>query len=104
MGLEILNDVFLNLEKLEPDVMIYVPLDADVSLDTPVTLIQFDVTQRERPAGLKYFLEVGTIREVLEGLDSLLGKELSMRQRLNAVKHYATYDAHIDIDALRGDE
>jgi len=102
MGLGILGDVLESIASLEPDMVVYVPDEVEeVTLFTPVIVVQHGTYSDEDVKGYRYLLEAGVMREVLDGLERLLRSTPTAPQVLRAVLFYAEHDAFPDLDLLK---
>ena len=104
MGLAILGDILRDPNAHEADVVVYIPDDTrEIGVFTRALLVQHGSHSDEYVAGYRYFLELGTIREVIDGLDAQLSEPSTPLQRLRAVSYYAEHDAFPDLESvLRG--
>jgi hypothetical protein len=101
METAILGDVLRDLSPYEADTIVYVPVDAEVDLFTPVRLVQHGAYDEAEVEGYRYLLEVGVMQEVLEGLEGQLSKKPTPPQSLRAVLYYAEHDAFPDISLIK---
>jgi hypothetical protein len=95
MGTIILRELLARLDEFEPDDVVYVPLDAAVDMDTVVRLLNFQVSETA-PPGTSYFLEIGTMREIRDGLRDEIGRDATVQELTKAAVFYANHDAFID--------
>jgi hypothetical protein len=100
MGKTLLRDILANWKTYELDDSIYLANDEGVGLDTWVTVYPFDPMRERYFEGQHYFLGIEQLRDVVEGLESQLGRQALPMERLRAAIHYAKHDAFIDPDPL----
>lgn len=102
MGMDILGEVLKHPEAYEPDMVVYVPEDAEeITLSTPVLIVQHGSYGDDDVRGYHYLLETGVMAEVLDGMRVQLEAEPTQPQRLRAILYYAEHDAFPDINAVR---
>lgn len=102
MGMALLGDVLRNPAPYEPDMILYVPDGAeDVTLFTQVLIVQHGSYSEEEVQGHRYLLEVGVIRDVLDGLQQQLAEPPTPSQALRAVLYYAEHDAFPDLSDVK---
>jgi hypothetical protein len=102
MGLLLIGDVIRNAASYEKDTIVYVPEgEAELTPFTQVLALQHGSHGPEAVEGYRYFLETGTMSEVLDGLQEQLGRVPTLLQQLRAVEYYAENDAYPDIETFR---
>jgi hypothetical protein len=93
MGTVVLKDIIDHLGEFEPDDTVYVPEGSPVDAQTKVKVIRFDPDAPHAPPGYRYFLEVGVMREVVDGLEVLLLRRATSNERIQTVKYHAEHDS-----------
>jgi hypothetical protein len=102
MGMGILSEVVNHPEAYEPDMVVYIPEDADeITLSTPMLIVQHGSYGPDDVRGYRYLLETGVMVEVIDGMRSQLQAEPTPPQRLRAILYYAEHDAFPDISTVR---
>ena len=102
MGIGILGEVLKYPEGYEPDMVVYIPEDAkEITLFTPVLIMQHGSYGPDDVRGYRYLLETGVMVEVIDGMRAQLQSEPTPPQRLRAILYYAEHDAFPDIKAVR---
>jgi hypothetical protein len=101
MGSTLLKDILLTWHTYPLDDDIYVPIDLECDIDTPVVVLPFDRTRPRILNNMEYLLSFEQVRDVILGLEQQLGRSSSPEERLAAVVHYARHDAFIDPSKLR---
>jgi hypothetical protein len=96
MGLSLLSDVLRDCSKYELDDSVYLPRGARPSLDVPVNVLPFDRLRKRTFQDQEYLLGIEQVRDVIEGLETQLGRPADLEERLRAVVHYARRDAFLD--------
>ena len=96
MGTALLGDILSDWSKYELDDSIYLPADTEASLDLKVSVLPFDRTRKRIFENQEYLLDIGQVRDVIEGLEAQLNRTATLSERLQAVVHYAQYDSFID--------
>ena len=88
--------VLENWEAHGLDDSVYVREGSDRNLDEFVEVLPFDPSRPRVVNGHAYLLGIEQIRDVVSGLERLLGRTSSPSERLRAVIHFARHDAFID--------
>jgi hypothetical protein len=102
MGMGILGEVLKHPEAYEPDMVVYIPEDAEeITLFTPVLIVQHGSYGLDDVCGYRYLLEAGVMVEVIDGMRTQLQAEPTLPQRLRAILYYAEHDAFPDIKTVR---
>jgi hypothetical protein len=94
-----LIELLARLDELNSEAIIYAcepwtaDSDAMVALEDPESGLPFGMPPEAAEAGMKYFLEVFTTREVVEGWLSNLDEKPTLAAICQRVIQYAIYDA-----------
>jgi hypothetical protein len=94
-----LIELLARLDELDSEETIYAcepwtaDSDAMVTLEDPESGLPFGVPRQAAEAGMTYFLEVFTTREVVEGWLNNLDEKPTLAEICQTVIHYAIYDA-----------
>lgn len=102
MGIALLGDVLKNWHEYQLDDELYLPAGMELSLETQVNVLPFDPARERIFEGRHYLLGIEQVRDVILGLESQIGREATMPERLYAVAYYARYDAFINPMELVG--
>jgi len=102
MGTLVLKHVIETLGQYEPDDIAYVYNGVEITEDAETAVVPYQMTKAGTPPGMVYFLEIGVMREVLEDTTALAGHELSLRQKIMALRYYSEHDAYIEMEDLEG--
>lgn len=99
-GVLVLKDILEGLGRFEADDIVYVSVGAAVDADTPILVVSYMESKNGPPEGMRYLLETGVMREVLQGTTEQVGGALSLGQQVLAIVHYAEHDAYVDAASL----
>lgn len=100
MGTLVLKHVIETLDQYEPDDVAYVYKGVEIAEEAEVAIVPYQMTKTCTPPGMVYFLEIGVMREVLEDTAAQVDHELSLRQKIRALRYYSKNDAYIDVEDL----
>ena len=96
MGFPLLRDILSDWSNYELDDSIYLPSGSEPTLDLEVAVLPFDPLRKRKHLGQEYWLGIEQVRDVVEGMQSQMKRQLQLEERLKATAHYARYDAFID--------
>lgn len=100
----VLKNLLSSTDGFELDDSLYVDEGAPLSIDSVVTVTEFDPDNRagSKPHGTRYLLGIEQLRDAIEAAEMELGRRASVLERFRAVVHYSDYDAFADVDVLLG--
>jgi hypothetical protein len=98
MRIAILGHVLESWQEYELDDSLYLPIETEPSLDTPVNVLSLDPLRKRIFEGQQYLLGIEQVRDVIIGLEAHLGRAATPIEKLRAVIYFARYDAFIDPD------
>jgi hypothetical protein len=94
-----LGELLDRIDDIPRNLTVYVPNGEAVGPATRVALLSSAEVGHIPPAGLAYLLEVDLIKEVLEVWSVWRGGRLpQLGDKIEAVVHYAEYDAYLPAD------
>ncbi len=85
----------------EADDILFVPRGQELDPSTPVVVVRHGAYSEEDVTAYQYLLEIGTVAELVEALDELLGAPASAVQRMRAVVWYSEHDAYPSLDEIQ---
>ena len=87
-------------DELEPDDMIYISSDAQLSVNMEVDILPADPSRPARFQGRIYLLGIEQIRDAIEAAETTLQRSATPEQRYAAIKHFFDNDAFISLGDL----
>ena len=94
----VLRDVLANVEKYEARLVVYVAGDQEPGPGSLVELVNYVGPTTQEPAGKRYLLSIGDIRDVLETWSKWRdGCVPNDEERCEAVAFYAKHDGYLPI-------
>jgi hypothetical protein len=67
-----------------------------LSVTSEATLVPADLRDTARPTGMKYLLEIGIVRELVEDYEAALARPLTRTEKVRSIVYYAVHDAPLD--------
>lgn len=94
----VLKDVLARLGELDAHLVVYVPSGSEPTGETEVFLVDYHGPRTPRPAGMRYLLGVGDMRDVLATWSEWrAGRVPTEDERVEAVLFYAESDGYLPV-------
>lgn len=103
MGSIALRDLLVSIDGLELGDSLYVDADAPISIDSPITITEYDPDDPwKKPHGKRYILGVEQLRDAIDAAEMALERRATIAERFRAVVHFIDHDAFAGVDVLLG--